>query len=290
MKFGYNSKQYDQHATVISPYDHGFLYGMGVFETFRTYNGQPFLFARHIERLANSLKTIGINWDPQVERLASEIAALLHENDLEEAYVRLSVTAGIEPLGLPTQAYTHPNELILLKPLAKASIPETPAKAIQLLATKRLAPETDIRIKSFHYMNAILGKQEMLHYPWAKDAEGIMLTGEGHVAEGLTSNIFLVQNGQLFTPPLDTGILPGVTRQFVMELAESLEIEVIEQRFTWEDLLRTDEVFITNSVQAIVPIQSAFQLDGTAHAFTSDRPVTSKLQQGYGSVVDRGEW
>lgn len=290
MKFGYNSKQYDQHATVISPYDHGFLYGMGVFETFRTYNGQLLLFERHIERLANSLKTIGIRWEPQAERIASEIAELLRVNDLEEAYVRLSVSAGIEPLGLPTQEYMHPNELILVKPLAKASIPETPAKAIQLLATKRLAPETDIRIKSFHYMNAILGKQEMVHYPWAKDAEGIMLTDDGHVAEGLTSNLFLVQNDQLFTPSLDTGILPGVTRQFVMELAKSLEIAVIEQRFTWEDLLRADEVFITNSVQAIVPIHTAFQLDGNAHAFSTDRSVTSKLQQGYASVVDRGEW
>lgn len=290
MIFGYNSKQYDQHATVISPYDHGFLYGMGVFETFRTYNGQPFLFERHIARLTDSLKTIGIRWEPQSERLSSEIAALLHVNGFEEAYVRLSVSAGIEPLGLPTQVYTQPNELILVKPLAKASIPETPTKPIQWLATKRLAPETDIRIKSFHYMNAILGKQEMLHYPWAKDAEGIMLTNEGHIAEGLTSNLFMIQNGQLLTPPLDTGILPGITRQFVMELAESLGLDVIEQRFTWDDLLRADEVFITNSVQAIVPIHSAYYLEGNVHAFSTNRPVTSMLQQSYASVVDRGEW
>lgn len=288
MKFGYNSKQYDQHATVISPYDHGFLYGMGVFETWRTYGGKSFLFDRHIARLQNSLDAIGICWQADSDRIAAEVTALLTENALTDAYVRLSVSAGIEPLGLPAGEYTNPNELILVKPVGNQPISATPSKAIQLLRTKRLVPETDIRIKSFHYMNSILGKQEMMNYPWATQAEGIMLDSVGDVAEGITSNIFIVKQGRIITPPLHTGILPGITRQFVMEIALENGLEVEQVRFNWSDLLQADEVFITNSVQAIVPIHCVFDQDGHTTSVSIDGSVTKSLQVAYELAVQRG--
>jgi 4-amino-4-deoxychorismate lyase len=290
MKFVYNATQYDQDAAVISPYDHGFLYGMGVFETFRTYAGKPFLFAHHLDRLTKSLAMIGIRWQPDLARLATEISELMQANHVQEAYVRLSVSAGVAPLGLPTEEYMKPNELILMKALPEATITETPAKAVQLLATKRLAPETDVRIKSFHYMNNILGKQEMFDYPWATGAEGLMVTEQGDVAEGLTSNIFIVKNGVLYTPPLDTGILPGVTRQFIFELADKLAVPVKEQRFKWGFLLQADEVFLTNSVQAIVPVHLAYNPDGDKYQFAEQRQVTQQFQKLYEVFVQRGEW
>jgi 4-amino-4-deoxychorismate lyase len=288
MKFGYNSKQYDPQAAVISPYDHGFLYGMGVFETWRTYQGESFLLDRHLARLQSSLATIGIQWVADETRVEKEVKALLHANGLQDAYVRLSISAGVEPLGLPTATYTQPNELTLVKAVAPATFVDTASRPIQLLHTTRLAPETDIRIKSFHYMNAILGKQEMWQYPWAIQAEGIMLDPLGDVAEGLTSNLFLVQAGRIITPPLETGILPGVTRQFVIDLANKLGLPVEQQRFKWDAVLQADEVFLTNSVQAIVPVHQAFDPTGESHAFQKKSPVTNQLQAAYEQAVQQG--
>jgi 4-amino-4-deoxychorismate lyase len=287
MIFSYNFQQYDATTAVISPFDHGFLYGMGLFETWRTYGGASFLLDRHLARLSEGLAQLHIRWTPDASQIDAEVRALLAANNLTDGYVRLSVSAGIEPLGLPTGDYTTPNVVIMVKSVGEAAFASNAPRDLQLLTTTRLTPETDVRMKSFHYMNSILGKQEMAAYPWAAQAEGLMLTAGGDIAEGITSNVFFVKDGVLHTPAVATGILPGVTRAFVIELAEQAGVPVEQGFYTWDDLCGADEIFITNSVQAIVPVRQLFEQDGKAVSIANARLLTTSLQQSYERAVQK---
>lgn len=254
---------------VVSVMDHGFLYGMGLFETFRTYNGQPFLLKQHVTRLSTSCESLGIMWNESVDRVQKQIQDLMRANELTEAYIRYTVSAGNDILGLPSGAYEQPNIIIYAKSLPPArpdSISLTDhlyshSKLLRRLHTLRNTPEGDIRLKSLHYMNSILGKRELMQYSDHPSiaVEGLMLTKEQHIAEGIVSNLFFIKNQQLYTPAIDTGILPGITRAFVIQLAISAGITVHQGHYTWEQLLEADEVFLTNSIQEIVSVKQLLE-------------------------------
>lgn len=277
---------------VVSVMDHGFLYGMGLFETFRTYNGQPFLLQQHLARLSASCQSLGIIWDQSINEVSAQIQQLMIANQLSDAYIRYTVSAGIDILGLPSGEYEEPTIVIYAKSLPSArpdSISLTDhlhshSKSLRRLHTLRNTPEGDIRLKSLHYMNSILGKRELIQYQDnpATAVEGLMLTKEQYLAEGIVSNVFFVKNQQLHTPAIDTGILPGITRAFVIQLAESAGITVHEGHYTWEQLLEADEVFLTNSIQEIVPVKQLLE-----HAATYKLPellsdsITFQLAYAY---------
>ena len=189
----------------------------------------------------------------------------MESNHLSEAYVRLTVTAGEEELGLPSADYRKPNQLLLVKPLPipSAQLYED-GRQLALLNTRRNTPEGDIRLKSLHYMNNIVAKRELLQLGAAPGSEGLMLTQDGWVAEGIVSNLFFARGGVIYTPSIDTGILPGVTRGRVIELIRAAGYSIIEGLFTWNELLRADEVWITNSIQELVPITALRNLSGYA--------------------------
>lgn len=237
--------------------DHGLLYGMGVFETFRTYGGRPFLLERHLERLNQSCEQLGIARKAEPSMVSHWISVLMEANGLQDAYIRYTVTAGEGLLGLPTERYMNPTEILLAKELPSVSqaVYEN-GRPVRLLSLPRNTPESPVRMKSLHYMNNILAKRELDQYPALEDgpAEGLMLTVEGNLAETIVSNIFFVRKGRLCTPDISTGILPGITRALILELAERLGIESEEGRYRWSDLLEADEVFTSGSVQEIVPI------------------------------------
>jgi len=254
---------------VVSVMDHGFLYGMGLFETFRTYNGQPFLLEQHITRLSTSCESLGIMWNQSIEQIKKQIQDLMRANELTEAYIRYTVSAGTDILGLPSGAYDQPNIIIYAKSLPPAR-PDSislidhlysHSKSLRRLHTLRNTPEGDIRLKSLHYMNSILGKRELLHYQDQPSTaiEGLMLTQKQHIAEGIVSNLFFVKNQQLYTPAIDTGILPGITRALVIQLAHAAGIAVHEGHYTWEQLIGADEVFLTNSIQEIVSVKQLLE-------------------------------
>lgn len=254
---GIDGRVMDTAEAVVSVMDHGLLYGMGLFETFRTYGGIPFLLERHLERLKESCRLLGIRYQPDPSYIEDWISRILSANGLEEAYIRFTVTAGEEALGLPAGDYMAPRELVYVKPLPH--LPDslyTKGKALQLLATPRNTPETPWRLKSLHFMNNIMAKRELQSYPDAVklQAEGLMLTGTGELAEGIVSNVFFVKNDILFTPDIGTGILPGVTRSVVFDLADELGLAAREGRYFWDDLVHADEVFTTGSVQELVPV------------------------------------
>ena len=233
----------------ISPYDHGYLYGLGVFETFRIYNGHPFLLDDHYERLMDALSVLQIEWKMTKDDVLRILQELLVRNGLEHAYVRFNVSAGIGEIGLQTGLYEEPSVIVFIKPLA------VPGKAVEkegvILNQKRNTPEGTFRLKSHHYLNNILGKREIGN---VVNKEGIFLTEAGYVAEGIVSNLFFVKEGVLYTPSLETGILNGITRAFIIRIAEVLDVRVEEGLFTQKELLSADEVFVTNSIQEIVPL------------------------------------
>lgn len=283
---------------VISVMDHGFMYGIGLFETFRTYGGRPFLPERHMERLREGCEALGIRLGlafgaSGTGRIREQIAELLQLNGLTEGYIRITVTAGEGPLGLPAGDYGEPATIIYVKPL-----PELPAmlysagKPLWRLETRRNTPEGEVRFKSLHYMNNILAKRELTRLEReagdfaprnASSGEGLLLTAESWLAEGIVSNLFFVQNGKLCTPDIGTGILPGITRAVVLELAAECGLEREEGYYAWDRLLEAEEVFVTNSIQEIVPVTELVSPGTPAVKVGNERigPVTQRLLDKY---------
>jgi 4-amino-4-deoxychorismate lyase len=264
MKYiGLNNNVVEAKDAVVSTLDHGFLYGMGLFETFRTYNGVPFLLRRHLERLAAGCRQLGIPFEPDEASLRDWITRVMDKNGLKDAYIRYTVTAGEDILGLPAGDYSRPNHLLYIKelPLQPAAL-YSEGKGLQLLQLRRNTPEGPVRLKSLHYMNNILAKRELAGYDSAAGGtEGLMLTAEGNIAEGIVSNIFFISNKVLYTPELSTGILPGITREMVLKLASAAGLRVEEGLYRWEQLQAAEEVFLTNSVQEIVPVTTLWNGD-----------------------------
>jgi 4-amino-4-deoxychorismate lyase len=291
MRISINGRLVEEQEAVVSVYDHGFLYGLGLFETFRTYRGQPFLLHEHLNRLAEGCKELGIAYNLDEQRIRLLIKHLLEENNLEDAYFRYTLSAGVDLLGLPLSTYQSPTEIIYLKALPpRDEQVYAQGKALQLLKLPRNTPEGLYRLKSFHYMNNILAKRELQTYPWAVQAEGLMLTEEGYIAEGIVSNICLIKNGIVYTPSLDTGILPGITRAFVLKIAQQTGLEIKEGLFVWDDLVAADEVFFVNSIQEIVPVSQLFMPDGTSVRIAAGLPGehTSRLMQAYQEYIGSG--
>ncbi|MNC32540.1 D-alanine aminotransferase [compost metagenome] len=229
---------------------------MGLFETFRTYKGEPFLLQRHIDRLAGGCRQLGIPFEGDTFRLRDWIQSVMGKNELQDAYIRYTVTAGEDILGLPAGDYSQPNHLLYIKELPR--LPDTlyrEGKGLQLLNLPRNTPEGPVRLKSLHYMNNILAKRELAGYASAAyGAEGLMLTAQGEIAEGIVSNVFFIKNNVLYTPNTATGILPGITREMVLELALAAGLQTEEGLYQWEQLAEADEIFLTNSVQELVPV------------------------------------
>jgi 4-amino-4-deoxychorismate lyase len=276
-----NGELVNMAAAVVPVTDHGFLYGLGLFETFRTYQGVPFLLERHLERMASGCRELGIPFTATAAEVTDWINNLLLANELQDAYVRYTVSAGEAPLGLPSGDYAKPNHIVLAKALPEPSpsLYEN-GKMLQRLSTPRNTPEGEVRFKSLHYMNSILAKRELNGYgQHVQSAEGLQLTRDGYVAEGIVSNVFWVRQGVLYTSALATGILPGITRAVVLELAARQGMLCREGLFPWEELLQADEIFLTGSVAELVPVTTLRDQDGTETVISSGHigPVTEAL-------------
>ena len=233
----------------ISPFDHGFLYGLGFFETFRTYGGKVLFWEAHMERLQTALKQYRIHMPYASNEILEVVKRLNEQAGGLDGYFRLNVSAGEHGIGLQPTEYMKPNVILFRKELHVSQYGQE--KMAQWLETPRNSPEQGVRVKSHHYGNNVLGRFEL---PSLATKEGFFLTEEGYVAEGVTSNIFWARNDILYTPSLETGILPGITREWVIQKAKNLGIQVEVGLFTRSDVEQASECFITNSVQALVPI------------------------------------
>jgi len=285
-----NGQLIEDKDAVISVYDHGFLYGLGFFETFRTYAGNPLLLDKHWERLGQGLEELAIRMPYKQKDIELAVEQLLQVNKLEDGYFRLSVSAGVGPLGLQTEPYLQPAVLLYVKSLPPAATAlYEQGMALQELRTVRNTPESAERYKSFHYMNCILGKRELAARPEVGRAEGLFLTGQGYLAEGIVSNLFFLRDGCCYTPTVDTGILPGITRAAVIALCREMQIDLDEGYYTWQHLLEAEEVLVTNSIQELVPITTLRDKDGNEYQVGRGRigPITERLLQAYRAKARR---
>ena len=254
MQIYINGTFYPKEEAKVSVFDHGYLYGDGIYETLRAYDGYVFHLDEHIERLEHSAKLMEMALPLDDDGISQAIHDTLSRNGLKDAYIRVSVSRGTGEIGLDPELCPVPTFVIIAKPFVDypTELYEKGIK-IAIVEIRRNHPETlNPAIKSTNFLNNIFAKMEAKR---AGAFEGIMLNHGHFVAEGTISNIFMVKNGELATPPLIAGILEGVTRGLVIELAEKLEIKVYEEMFSEAALKDADEVFITNTTMEIMPVR-----------------------------------
>jgi branched-chain amino acid aminotransferase len=264
---------YDQTEAKISVFDHGLLYGDGIFEGIRFYNNRVFRLTEHMDRLWHSARAIALEIPMSKSELIAATLETIRQNELHDGYVRLIVTRGVGSLGLSPDSCRRPSIIIIAASIAL--YPEDlyhKGLTMVTCATRRTSPAAlNPRIKSLNYLNNILAKVEAQN---ANASEGLMLNEQGYVAECTGDNIFVVSSGEISTPHLSCGILAGVTRAVVFELARDLGVPVHERELTRYDILAADECFLTGTAAEVIP---AVQLDRILIGTGQPGPVTLKL-------------
>ena len=248
-----NNKFLQDDKAHLSIFDRGFLYGDGIFETIRIYNGHPAFLNRHLKRLQQSCQLLDLNLpipEPKWDSLLRELATL---NEQGHTLIRITISRGVGSLGPHLTGCTTPTIVIFTRPLPQFTKEQQEQGVTLTIVNTRRQPSSAIpaQIKSLNYLNNILAKQEAMK---SHAFDGLMLNINGHIAECTTSNIFFVKNQRLHTPSLQCGILPGITREIVMELAQAEGIVVQEGTYPPKDLLDADECFLTNTGFGVLPV------------------------------------
>jgi branched-chain amino acid aminotransferase len=277
-----NGRVFDEENAVISVFDHGFLYGEGVYETLRTYNGQPFLFDRHMRRLRTSASMLALDvplGDAEIDARFRETmrAAGLGESTGREAYIRILVTRGIGELTYDPAACPTPSIVVIVKAnVAPSRDTFERGVKVALVPIVRNHPDTvNPRIKSNNLINNALAMQEAFR---RGAFEGVMRNYKGELAECTQSNLFIVKDGIALTPPLDAGLLPGITREFLFEVGAEVGITVRDAVLRDDDLFGADEAFLTSTTREAVPI---VRVDDRPVGSGRPGPVTLALLEGY---------
>ena len=264
----------------ISVFDRGFLYGDGLFETMRAYSGRVFMLDGHLSRLFDSLDKLRIPLKKDKEELKSAITRLIEINRLSDAYIRLTVSRG-EHMGTLTFNDRYDPTIVIM---AKKLSPYPPGYYTQgvkvIISDIRQNSFSPLsRHKSLSYFNHILAKEEAR----TKGAfEAILLNSEGEVAEGATSNVFTVKSDKVFTPPMSSHILPGVTREAVLGIIAKLRFQVEEKKIWAGDLFNSGEVFLTNSIMEVIPV---VEVDGERIGDGNPGSVCKRIAEVYRGLV-----
>ena len=264
---------FDQAEAKISVFDHGLLYGDGVFEGIRFYSDRVFRLEQHIRRIWNSAQAIALEIPMSQGELIAAVLETIRQNDLHDGYVRLVVTRGTGALGLSPDSCRRPSIIIIAATIVLYP-EELYQKGLTMVtsAIRRGSPAgLNARVKSLNYLNNVLAKIEAQA---VGVGEALLLNEQGYVSECSGDNLFLVSEGKLATPPLHAGILDGVTRQVVFELAADLQIPVKERDLTRYDIYTADECFLTGTAAEVIP---AVQLDRRLIGNGQPGPITAKL-------------
>jgi branched-chain amino acid aminotransferase len=291
LKVYMDGKLVPQEEAKVSVWDHGLLYGDGVFEGIRAYSGRVFRLDRHLDRLWASALSIMLDIPLSREEMAEAVCATLRANGLHNGYVRLVVTRGIGDLGLdprkcepcPEEGRHGPSVIIIADQIAlyPDEVYQNGLRIITCTTRRNIPDALNPGIKSLNYLNSILAKIETGR---SGADEGIMLTFEGFVAECTGDNLFVVKGDKLITPPTSAGILHGITREAVMELAPSLGLEVREELFTLFDVYTAHELFLTGTAAEIAPV-----VDVDGRRIGSGRPgeTTGRLLAAFRELTQR---
>lgn len=265
----------------ISVFDHGLLYGDGVFEGIRAYHGRVFKLQEHLQRMYDGAHCLSLEIPYSQDEMKDIVLETLRANGLRDAYIRLVVTRGVGDLGLDPRKC--PVATVFCIATSISLYPEEfYRKGLTLItcATRRNAPEAlNMSIKSLNYLNSIMAKLECTR---AGVPEGIMLTTDGYVAECTGDNIFLVSGNKLITPPVHIGNLPGITRQAVIELAVEMGLEVREDLFRIQSVYLAEEVFLTGTAAELIPV---VEVDGRLIGDGQPGPTTQRLLEGFRALI-----
>ncbi len=281
MKIYVDGKYCDEKNAKISVFDHGLLYGDGIFEGIRAYNGRVFQLKEHIDRLFYSAKAILLDIPMSHGEVMKAVVETCRENGIRDGYIRLLVTRGIGTLGLNPNRCKDPS-IIIIADTIQLYAPELYEKGMEIITvptTRNLHSALNPAIKSLNYLNNILAKMEA---NIAGCEEAVMLNAEGFVSECTGDNIFIVKAGRVFTPPLSAGALHGITRGVVMDLAREDGVTVAEPNLTRYDLFNADECFLTGTGAELIPI---VKIDGRVIGTGRPGPLTGKLVNKYRALT-----
>jgi len=281
MKIYIDGKFYDEKNAKISVFDHGLLYGDGVFEGIRAYHGRVFKLAEHIERLFCSARALLLTIPLSREEIMQAVVATCRQNKLRDGYIRLVVTRGVGSLGLNPYKCKQPSIIIIADKiqLYPAEHYQRGLEIITVPTVRNLHSALNPAIKSLNYLNNILAKIEAIN---GGCEEAIMLNAQGFVSECTGDNIFAVKGRHLFTPPLSAGALYGITRGVVMDLARESGVTVSEPDLTRYDLFNADECFLTGTGAEIIAV---VKIDGRVIGSGKPGPVTAKLITQYHALT-----
>lgn len=261
----------------VSVFDRGLLYGDGIFETFRIYDGRPFRLDDHLRRLARSARSIGLRLPHPAAWFRRQITAVLKANRLSNALVRLTVTRGIGAAGLAPPSTASPTVIFFARPFTGYPAALSHRGLAVVIAKMRRPPRsaTPPHAKSLNYLVGILAKVDASQ---RRAHDALLLSIEGHLCEGTTSNLFFVRGGTLYTPSTRTGLLEGITRQVILELARKLNIPVRQGLFHPNELLAADELFLTNTSYEVMPV---VRVEGRRIGRGRPGPLTRRLHRAF---------
>ena len=283
MKVFIDGKFVDEKKAVVSVFDHGLLYGDGVFEGIRAYNGRVFKLKEHVERLFFSAKAILLKIPMSQKAVADAVRETCRRNSIRDCYIRLVVTRGAGTLGLDPNRCKNPQVIIITDKiqLYPKAFYEKGLDIVTVPTTRNHPNAVNPAIKSLNYLNNILAKIEAIN---AGCIEAIMLNAEGFVAECTGDNIFMMKGGRLLTPPFAAGALQGITRGVVLDIAREMGVEVAEPNLTRYDLFNADECFITGTAAEVVPV---VKIDGRPVANGRPGKMTKKFMAAYHQVANQ---
>ncbi len=276
-----NGEYFSKENAKISVYDHGLLYGDGVFEGLRIYGGKVFRLREHLIRLWESASSIGLQIPITIEQLTKDTNDCVARNEIDEGYIRMVVTRGSGALGLDPHRCSNPQIIIIVDriTLYPAELYENGLDLVTAATIRNHPAALSPRIKSLNYLNNIMAKVEGLK---AGCVEALMMNHKGEVAECTGDNIFIVKHGKLITPPIDAGILEGITRNAVLELAREAGIETVEAPLTRHDIYTADECFLTGSAAEVI---AAVKLDDRVIGNGKPGPMTNQLNEAFRKLV-----
>jgi len=281
MKIFIDGKFYSERDAKISVFDHGLLYGDGVFEGIRAYNGRVFKLKEHIDRLFYSAKAILLDIPMSPGKISEAVLASCRANKLRDGYIRLVVTRGVGTLGLNPRSCKNPSVIVIADKIQvyPAELYARGMEIVTVPTVRNLHSAVNPAVKSLNYLNNILAKIEANN---AGVEEAVMLNADGYVSECTADNLFIVKQGQLFTPPLSAGALYGITRQTVIELAEAAGLKVSEPDLTRYDLFNADECFLTGTGAEIMPV---IKIDGRVVGTGKPGRLTRRLVEDYHALT-----
>jgi branched-chain amino acid aminotransferase len=261
----------------VSIFDRGLLYGDGIFETVRIYNGHPFLLKDHLRRLQRSARSIGLRLPHSAAWFRRQMASVVKTNRLHDAIVRLTITRGTGPAGLDPPSVVCPTVILFARPFAGHPDARIHRGLRVVIAGIRRAPLSAVppHAKSLNYLIGILAKRNASSRG-ADDA--LLLSSEGHMCEGTTSNLFFVRDGVLYTPSPRTGLLEGITRRVILHLARRLGIPVRQGLFLPRELQTADELFLTNTSYEVMPVT---RVEGQRIGTGKPGPLTRRLHRAF---------